>query len=427
MRTIHWLAAGALVIAACYSDANQMGTLPPGPPNDPNVMYGPPGGGADPYDGQYQQPGVGQQSPPNPYQQDPNIYQQPADGFQQPADGDLAQLPDQTDPPQDPEADVTDGEIDATLDSNGSWSDDPDYGRVWRPDPTQVGMDFTPYESGGGWVDSDDGWAFDSGYAWGWLPFHYGRWGWIGGAWGWCPDHHWRNAWVDWRHGGGVVGWRPQSPVMRNHQVGRPMDSQWRFANQRDFGSHNIRGHLLGPAEGLRVTSTVGTLPFRGATRVHAATMMQNRINARQGVAIGRPAGAINNQRAIQPSRAQQPTWQNNRQQAYRQPAYRQPAQPAQPAYRQPAQPTYRQPAQPAYRGQGQAVHQQPYRPSGGRAVYTGGGGTSHFSSPSHSSSGGGMSHPSSSPSSSSSHSSSPSSSSSHSSSSSSSGHSGHR
>ncbi len=399
MRRIYLLAAGALVIAACYSDANQMGTLPAEPPN---VMYGPPGGNADPYP---------QQAPPvtqNPYGQDPSIYQQPADGFQQPADGDLAQLPDQGDPngqPIDPKGDVTDDEIDAALTPYGQWSDDPDYGRVWRPDPTQVGMDFTPYESGGGWVDSDDGWAFDASYGWGWLPFHYGRWGWSHGSWCWAPDHHWGAAWVDWRHGNGVIGWRPQGPLTRDHRMGRAFDSNWRFANQRDFNSHNIHGHILNsPAEGLRVTAPVASLPFRGASQVHTTAIMQNRVTARQAVggrgSIG-GGNTIYNQPHANQQRAPQPTWQNNRQQAIRQPAQ---------SFRQPA---YRQPTyQPAYRNQGQQSAHQGYRgyspparavpynsgshsvsPSYGGGSHSGGSSASHASggsSGSHSGGGGG-------------------------------------
>ncbi len=79
---------------------------------------------------------------------------------------------------------------------------------------TQVGADFTPYETGGSWVDTDNGWAFETdSYGWGWLPFHYGRWGWFDGYWGWQPGYHWGSSWVDWRHGGGYVGWRPQGPI----------------------------------------------------------------------------------------------------------------------------------------------------------------------------------------------------------------------
>ena len=59
--------------------------------------------------------------------------------------------------------------------------------------PTVVGMDFTPYETAGSWVDSNQGWAFQCDWDWGWLPFHYGRWGWFdeGGYWGWVPGYQW--------------------------------------------------------------------------------------------------------------------------------------------------------------------------------------------------------------------------------------------
>src|SRR3569623_1147146 len=81
--------------------------------------------------------------------------------------------------PQDPGytmGPVTDGEIDSTLGNYGDWGEDPDYGRVWRPYATVVGVDFTPYETCGSWAWTDWGYSFNCDWDWGWLPFHYGRW-----------------------------------------------------------------------------------------------------------------------------------------------------------------------------------------------------------------------------------------------------------
>ena len=90
---------------------------------------------------------------------DPQGYDQLApqgDPSAQLGDPNAPQDPDAqpADPQQDPQAmaDVDDTEIDTTLQGYGSWDEDPDYGRVWRPDATVVGADFTPYESCGSWV-----------------------------------------------------------------------------------------------------------------------------------------------------------------------------------------------------------------------------------------------------------------------------------
>src|SRR5205085_7126584 len=87
-------------------------------------------------------------------------------------------------------------------------------GRVWRPSEGVVGVGFKPYATGGHWVYTDYGWSFESDFPWGWAAFHYGRWaldpayGWV-----WAPDTVWGPAWVDWRFGGGYVGWAPLAPT----------------------------------------------------------------------------------------------------------------------------------------------------------------------------------------------------------------------
>jgi uncharacterized membrane protein YgcG len=210
---------------------------------------------------------------------------------------DVAEAPPNPDVPAEPTAGVTDPEIDTTLSGYGQWVDTDDYGQVWRPDATVVGVDFTPYESGGSWAYTDAGWAFACDYSWGWLPFHYGRWAWFHDYWGWVPGHRWGPAWVEWRHGGGFVGWRPMAPgardrngrdfrhgsgpLVRDHRHAEQHDSHWRFATVPDFGRPHIRSHLYGnPAEGLRVTSTVAAPPLRARTTVPARDLMRSRFAA---------------------------------------------------------------------------------------------------------------------------------------------------
>ena len=282
----------------------------------------------------------------------------------------MAEVPSNPEAPTDPTAGVTDPEIDTTLSGYGQWIDTDDYGQVWRPDATVVGVDFTPYESGGSWEYTDAGWAFACDYPWGWLPFHYGRWAWFHDYWGWVPGHRWGPAWVDWRHGGGVVGWRPMAPRIRDHRQGDPTrgefrhgsgplvrdhrhaeqhDSSWRFSAVSDFAKPHIRSHLYtNPAEGLRVTSTVAAPPLRARTTVRAGDLMRNRFAAGGGLTqpgSGRFGGPqqVRDHRSSDP-RAFQPSVQGDR------PARAQP-------YNPPAR-TY-QPSE-AYRP---PVRAQPYNP----------------------------------------------------------------
>jgi len=60
------------------------------------------------------------------------------------------------------------------------------YGNCWRP--YGVGFGWSPFDSGGWFMDSGFGWSFIGSQPWGWLPYHYG--GWIfepGLGWLWSP------------------------------------------------------------------------------------------------------------------------------------------------------------------------------------------------------------------------------------------------
>jgi hypothetical protein len=340
-------AAGLLALlsaSACYSYVNE----PPAAPQwDPAFVSGPPGGAMDPGTG-YQPPGAdpaqfaaAEAAPPaDPAGAVPAYEGGTAPGADEPAMAGAAPAPpadpdDPADPsvgPSDPSGEaagvvggaapgaatgsVTDVEIDATLAPYGQWIETEDYGQVWRPDATVVGVDFTPYESCGSWVYTDHGWTFNCEWDWGWLPFHYGQWAWLDDGWGWVRDYTWSPAWVEWRSGGGYVGWRPLEPRIRDHRRGaggaivrdhrrgagggaivrdhrRSRDSDWRFASERDFGRTRIRAGLYrNVAEGLRVTSSVPRVSTRG-TRVGTAEVMRHRFQARY--------------RAGQPSQVYQP------------------------------------------------------------------------------------------------------------------------
>ena len=71
------------------------------------------------------------------------------------------------------------------LDSNGVWSEVPDYGPGWIPNSVPAG--WAPYHLGH-WVwIAPWGWTWVDDEPWGWAPFHYGRWVMIGVHWGWVP------------------------------------------------------------------------------------------------------------------------------------------------------------------------------------------------------------------------------------------------
>jgi hypothetical protein len=113
------------------------------------------------------------------------------------------------------------------LDDNGSWSSVAEYGNVWYPNRVESG--WAPYRSGHwSWIDPW-GWTWVDNNSWGFAPFHYGRWAYVGNRWGWCPGpRHVRavyapalvafvggggwGASISLRGGGGPVGWFPLGP-----------------------------------------------------------------------------------------------------------------------------------------------------------------------------------------------------------------------
>jgi hypothetical protein len=71
------------------------------------------------------------------------------------------------------------------LDQYGTWDDAPEYGHVWYPN--NVAADWAPYHDGNwSWVDPW-GWTWVDNSPWGYAPFHYGRWAYVGSRWGWVP------------------------------------------------------------------------------------------------------------------------------------------------------------------------------------------------------------------------------------------------
>ncbi len=441
MRRIPSVGLMALLgTGACYSYADPS---PPYPEWSSSFVSGPPGGAMD--------PGYGYQDP---------IYMDPpapgTEGAAQPADpGGFApgsepgaavapgeegapaeagdpmaggEAPAPSTDPTDPGyaiGSVTDAEIDTTLSPYGQWIETEEYGRVWRPDATVVGVDFTPYETCGTWVYTDYGWTFNCDWDWGWLPFHYGQWTWIDDGWSWVRDYTWSPAWVEWRSGGGYVGWRPLAPrvrdhrrypgggssggpivrdhrdhrhprgsggsgsggggpIVRDHRDGksgvivrdhrRPRESDWRFAHERDFGRTRIRpGLYRNVAEGIRITSAVSRPPVRG-TRVSAAEVMRPRIKARYGsrmpAATGRQTGRVYQQPgrtgypSSRPSRPSVGTYSPPGRGGYQPPIYRDHRAPSGGSYSPPSRGSYSPPSRGSYSSPLRRDHRAPSRGS---------------------------------------------------------------
>ena len=110
----------------------------------------------------------------------------------------------------------------ADLDQYGSWQNQPDMGPVWYP--ASVAPGWTPY-SDGFWTNTPGfGLTWVDAAPWGYAPFHYGRWAFVGTRWGWIPGTYvarpvWAPALVAWTGGNGwsvgvsvggpVYGWVP--------------------------------------------------------------------------------------------------------------------------------------------------------------------------------------------------------------------------
>ncbi len=70
------------------------------------------------------------------------------------------------------------------LDDHGEWRTEAGLGNVWYP---RVGGQWAPYRYGHwSWIDPW-GWTWIDDAAWGFAPFHYGRWTQLRGRWGWVP------------------------------------------------------------------------------------------------------------------------------------------------------------------------------------------------------------------------------------------------
>ncbi len=178
-----------------------------------------------------------------------------------PSDEDVPPGPEAQPPAQPP----TQQTFDQQLSPYGRWVDTPEYGRVWIPN---AGPDFQPYADGR-WVDTTDGWSFVSPVPWGWIAFHYGRWGWRDGwGWYWIPGYRWAPAWVAWRHVNGFACWAPLGP--RGYVYG-PRWRGWVVVPHEHF-THPIRRWAVPRAQAFGVVRSARSVRGFSSYRAPALT-----------------------------------------------------------------------------------------------------------------------------------------------------------
>lgn len=212
----------------------------------------------------------------------------------------------QDEPIPQPEGEVDPSAFDETLSPYGQWVDTgtgPTDGRAWRPDPDVVGEDFQPYATGGHWVYSDWGWTWESDYAWGWAPFHYGRWA-LTPSWGWVwyPGAVWAPAWVDWRFGGGYIGWAPLPPVGFAVVV-QPWRPYWCFVPSNVFVYRDVWAYRL-PVDRIH-SAYAATVPVHQAVSYGRARWYAGPPLPQVEHAVGRPVPRVTGFTPPPPGRVQ--------------------------------------------------------------------------------------------------------------------------
>jgi hypothetical protein len=142
-------------------------------------------------------------------------------------------------------------------------------------------------------VLTDQGWAFQSKYDWGWLVFHYGRWlkdraqGWV-----WAPAAAWAPSWVSWRYGDGKIGWAPVAP-RRGIDLVRASGRApyWTFVATRDFLKPEVGRYRLSiTQEALAFTRS---RHLRAAVKEGTASWFLGPNAAAVASATGSPVSAI--------------------------------------------------------------------------------------------------------------------------------------
>ena len=146
--------------------------------------------------------------------------------------------PDAAPPSAPPAAPINFDYVQSQLSPYGMWIQVSPYGWAWVPSEAAGNPFWQPYADAGQWVYTDLGWYWNSSYAWGGIPFHYGRWVKMERyGWAWIPDYTWGPAWVCWRYDetDGYCGWAPLPPGAR-FVPGLGLYYHGRLALDIDFG-----------------------------------------------------------------------------------------------------------------------------------------------------------------------------------------------
>jgi hypothetical protein len=192
------------------------------------------------------------------------------------------------------------------LDDNGSWTNSPQYGRVWVP---RVSAGWAPYQNGR-WVYYDwYGWTWVSYDTWGWAPYHYGRWFYDASiGWGWWPGarmnrHYWRPAYVSFfgwggRGGGfnvgfgfGNVGWVPLAPYERCYGWwGRNRYNGWRNNNYINNTTIVNNVNITNIYRNARVNNGITSVSVNdfGRNRISSGNMIRTRPDDLRGAGMVR-------------------------------------------------------------------------------------------------------------------------------------------
>ena len=166
-----------------------------------------------------------------------------------------------------PDQDVNYDDFQSSLSPYGNWMNYPGYGNVWVCNVAG----FQPYNTGGHWAYTRFGWTWVSDYAWGWAPFHYGRWSFDNAyGWFWVPGYTWGPAWVSWRTGGDYYGWAPLGPGLSvgvNVGFGIPAAS-WVFLPHRYMGFRNVNNYYVNRTQNVNI--------IRNTTIINNTTVINN-------------------------------------------------------------------------------------------------------------------------------------------------------
>jgi hypothetical protein len=149
------------------------------------------------------------------------------------------------------------------LDEYGDWQDVDGYGRCWAPRVQEA--DWSPYRQGYWNVDDVWGPTWVSSEAWGYAPYHYGRWAYVNQQrWMWVPEDCRTNpvyapalvAFVPIQQS--QIGWVPLAPGER--YVSRYYDAGY---EARYLGSPSVQRNYAN----LNYTSAVTVVPVQDFTR----------------------------------------------------------------------------------------------------------------------------------------------------------------